>query len=306
MYSDIFSEDPRQKKDILILAIDPIRHKERDYLRIIGLDIFSGRVVTIVDTNGGAYGLHSYQDSWSRIPESAIIQGLFVQHTSSQYPHTLRVVSDISILDAPRIRNPRAIYDFSTAPGERPARYNEQPIPCNTYDFSYVASFCKNHPSSFCYFLVEIKPSQVRKYNNKYQIRQNGYFVDIDPTQIPSIYENLFYQGLTLVECRVRSDGRYRMTAYRMYDDYYLPGVPKDSAVLKQLLGLDEDEELDYIPDDEWEEEFFREDMDSLGEIYEDYDPEIYSEYNEYSDEYDSILDTFYLGPADIDPDQPF
>ena len=305
MYNDIFCENPRQEKDILILAIASVKQKEREYLRIIGLDIWNGRVVTIVDTNGGAYGLHSYQDSWTKIPENSIIQGYFMDYVSSQYPHAIRVVSEISVLSTPDAQDPKApVCALSGTFGEKTARYNERYIPCNTYDFSYVASFCKKHPSSFCYFLIDIKPSQVRRYNDKYQIRQHEYFVDIAPALTPSIHENLFYKGLTLVECRVRSDGRYRMTAFRMYGDFYIMNIRCYSDILKELLG--EDEDLTCIPEDEWEEEFFCEDMDSLGEIYEDYDPEIYSEYNEYSDEYDSILDTFYLDPADIDPDQPF
>ena len=59
--------DGKSKDSIRVIiifykAVEIVNKKK--YLKILGIDVYTGTTVLIVDTNSMKYGLHSYQDSF--------------------------------------------------------------------------------------------------------------------------------------------------------------------------------------------------------------------------------------------------
>lgn len=203
LIQDINATDTR---NILILMIKKINNQNKNYLKIIGIDIFTGITVNIVDTNGSKIGLHSYQGDLAKLQPSSIIQAKFRMFESDYHLNTLRIVSTFKILGQSNIN--QFINKYYRLSLMHPNNI--------TISFDNVLNFLNEHHSSKCNFMVNFTGTQLKKYKGKYQFKMKDLFVNIDE----EIYNNhlldsedTYFKGWMLIEFVVNINGVIKATA---------------------------------------------------------------------------------------------
>lgn len=91
--------DREEERSIIIIYAKPVKTDNKKYIKIVGIDIKTAKVVTIVDTNGKHRGLHSYDFKMRQIIEKTVIlkaQFEYLKNTESE--NALRIVSDYKII----------------------------------------------------------------------------------------------------------------------------------------------------------------------------------------------------------------
>jgi len=194
------------KRNIVIILCQTITIANKRFLRIIGIDILTGKVVNIVDTNGSEYGFHSYNKEFAKLSEQMVIQAQFKIIASDFHLNTLRIVSALRIIEKIKVSKLREKY--------------VQSYPNNSdfiHSFDDVFKFCDSHKNSRSYFIVNFTGTEVKLHKNKYQLKMNTYFVDIrdikqDFTQIKEKY----YHGWIVMQCDVDPNGEKNFLAQRL------------------------------------------------------------------------------------------
>ena len=96
---DVFLSDlcARDVRNIAIISNQVCEQKGRKYLKIVGLDIFTGKIVSLIDNHGKSYGLCSYSEDWAKLKSKTVIkvpvelcENVFIQECNS---HKLRLLN---------------------------------------------------------------------------------------------------------------------------------------------------------------------------------------------------------------------
>lgn len=92
-YYDVFLSDLNGQniRNIAIISNRICEQKGRKYLKIVGLDIFTGKIVTLIDNHGKNYGLCSYSEDCAKLKSRMVIkvpvelcENVFVQTSKNQ------------------------------------------------------------------------------------------------------------------------------------------------------------------------------------------------------------------------------
>jgi len=77
---------PDNSKRVIVLVDTSVKIlNKRKYLKIIGIDVYSGTTVLIVDTNSMKFGLHSYEDAFINLKPLSVIKAPFQYVDSDEY-----------------------------------------------------------------------------------------------------------------------------------------------------------------------------------------------------------------------------
>lgn len=279
------SFDGVTKRNIVILLCQKIKRGNKPFLRIIGIDVFTGKVVNVVDTNGSEYGLHSYHNELAKLKEQTVIQAEFKTIKNKFHLNTLRIVSSFRVLGSSNISKLRQKYDqlYPTILGF-------------ILSFNEVFSFCESHKNSRSYFIVNFTGSKVQAYKDKHQLKMDKYFVDIRDNKY-KYKENKgkYFRGRVILQCDVDADGECRFSAQRLMGKF-LTKEEFEKYQADRNLGYYDDfsayENSDFSIDDsfEYDEEYEiyeNECVEELAETYKEYSGDILDEYSEYAEDWD-------------------
>ena len=109
-YVDVFLSDLHEydTRNVAIISNRICVRKGHKYLEIIGLDIFSGKIISLIDNHGKIYGLCSYSENWARLKPKTVIkvpvelcETVFVQtmeNQNIQLFNALRIKGEYKIL----------------------------------------------------------------------------------------------------------------------------------------------------------------------------------------------------------------
>lgn len=279
------SFDGVMKRNIVIILCQKIKRGNKPFLRIIGIDVFTGKVVNVVDTNGSEYGLHSYHDEFARLKEQTVIQAEFKTIKNLFHLNTLRIVSPIRVLgksNVPKLKEK-----------------HEQLYPNISgfiHSFDEVFEFCSGHKNSRSYFIVNFTGTQVQRHKDRYQLKMEKYFVDIRDVKYDSKQNgDKYYHGWTILQCDAGANGECRFSAQRLIGKF-LTKEEFEKYKADRKFGYDDDysayEDSDFIIEDSFEydeeyEAYENECVEELAETYKEYAGDILDEYSEYDEDWD-------------------
>ncbi len=279
------SFDGVMKRNIVIILCQKAKRGNKTFLRIIGIDVFTGKVVNVVDTNGSEYGLHSYHNELAKLKEQTVIQAEFKTIKNEFHLNTLRIVSAFRVLGSSNISKLRQKYDqlYPTILGF-------------ILSFNEVFSFCESHKNSRSYFIVNFTGSKIQAYKDKHQLKMDKYFVDIRDNKY-KYKENKgkYFRGRVILQCDVDADGECRFSAQRLIGKF-LTKEEFEKYKADRKFGYDDDfsayENSDFSIDDsfEYDEEYEiyeNECVEELAETYKEYSGDILDEYSEYAQDWD-------------------
>lgn len=92
-YYDVFLSDLNGQniRNIAIISNRIFEQRGRKYLKIVGLDVFTGKVVSLIDNHGKNYGLCSYNEDCAKLKSRMVIkvpvglcENVFVQQGKNQ------------------------------------------------------------------------------------------------------------------------------------------------------------------------------------------------------------------------------
>lgn len=279
------SFDGVTKRNIVIILCQKIKRGNKPFLRIIGIDVFTGKVVNVVDTNGSEYGLHSYHNELAKLKEQTVIQAEFKTIKNMFHLNTLRIVSPIRILgkcNVPKLKEKYhllypSISDF-------------------IHNFAEAFAFCSEHKNSRSYFIVNFTGTQIQPHKDRYQLKMDKYFVDIrDVTFDFKRNGNKFYHGWTILQCDAGANGECRFSAQRLIGKFLTKEEFEKYKEDRKIRCYDDYsayEDSDFIIDDSFEydeeyEAYENECVEELAETYKEYAGDILDEYSEYAEDWD-------------------
>ena len=109
-YYDVFLSDlcGHDTRNIAIISNRIYERKGHKYLEIIGLDIFTGKIISLIDNHGRNYALCSYSEDWAKLKTKTVIkvpvelcENVFIQTKTNQKIrslNTLRIKGKFEIL----------------------------------------------------------------------------------------------------------------------------------------------------------------------------------------------------------------
>ena len=273
------------KRNIVLILCQAVMRGNKKLLRIVGIDVFSGKVVNIVDTNGREYGFHSCNNEFAKLKEQTVIQADFKMFENKFHLNTLRIVSPIRILGKGNVPKLKEKY--------------EQLYPNKSYfihSFDEVFKFCSNHKNSRSYFIVNFTGTQIQPHKDRYQLKMDKYFVDIrDVTFDYKRNGNKFYHGWTILQCDAGANGECRFSAQRLIGKFLTMEEFEKYMKDRKIRCYDDYsayEDSDFIIDDSFEydeeyEAYENECVEELAETYKEYAGDILDEYSEYAEDWD-------------------
>lgn len=206
----------REKRSIVIVLNEVVKIKGKKYLNIVGIDVFTGRVIKIVDTNGYQYGLHTFNEKFSALDKESVIKATFKICKSEIYGNLLRITSEFIFLGYSNINKLYKKYKIL---------YKTDNINFLTC-FQDIFQFSGFHEEKQYFFITNFKGTKIQFYkgknnNTKYQLKMDTIFVDIIDNSIAlSKVENLYFKGLAIISIVCLSNGSKIVKAHRLIGDY--------------------------------------------------------------------------------------
>jgi|LSQX01.2.fsa_nt_gb hypothetical protein len=276
---------------IAIISVSKVCIKKETYLRIIGIDAISAKLVTIVDTNGMKYNLHSYTLSFMNMNgKMTTIKARYRLINDNITFNILKIVSKFDIIGDQPIRN---IIELSK---KYKYLFNKSIIT----EYSQIKRFSYHFVDRQICFLMNFSKSQIRKYKENYQINMQGdYFNIYDDACNIKEKENLYFRGLALVSW-TSYNGKPRYHVIKLLGNYY--NEEKINRIKKINEGTDLSDETPYTAiNQDYEEynqqEYFENEFDDAEMDYLDDYPDDEYYYDEDTDSY--IPNEFYTEEYD-------
>ena len=275
---------------IAIISVSKVCIKKETHLRIIGIDAISSKLVTIVDTNGMKYNLHSYTLSFMNMNgKMTTIKARFKFINENRSFNILKLVSKFEIIGDQPIRN---IIELSK---KYKCLFNKSIIT----EYSQIKRFSYNYADRQINFLMNFSRSQIRKYKENYQINMHDDYFNIydDDCNIKE-KENLYFRGWALISW-TNYNGKPRYHIIKLLGNYY------NEEKINRIKKINEETELsdevyynanqyfeDYSPDENVGYEPTEDEMDYLDdypddEYYYDEDTDGYIPIEFNTEEYD-------------------
>lgn len=303
-----------EDRNIVLIVIAKVEKGGRNYLRLAGIDVFSGRIVRIVDTNGLPYGLHTYDVKLAKLPEQTVIKAKFQLLPKSENVNTIRIQSQYTLLGRSNIGKLLRKYE-EVFGGNFPKTF---PL-----SFDEIFELARIFKGQQFYVMANFTGTrlscQARAVTNscKAQIKMGNYFVDVEDRRVHLEKKvGYFYIGWANLFVDVNKEGKVKITAFRLAGKFHSPieweqrlkaqkldfweelsmhEYDTDIEMMNnaEILGsagsmpitelLDETDEDDFYEENEIEKFLIREEeptLDALSEYFENVVEE-YSEYNE-------------------------
>lgn len=228
--------DGSEYRNIVILDISTEKINNKDFLRIIGLDICTSTIVLIVDTNGKQFGLHNKNDEFMKLRNNTVIKAKFKYEPLEKFANVLRIISEFTIIgesDLKRLRikyNDLNYYDYITS-------------------FEELSDMLEKYQNKEFYCITHFTGSEVKKYKNKnnYQLKVGRYAANINNKMDVSICEGLKFRGYGLMSCFISTNRQYPFIKVLKLEGSFLAN--SDYNLLKTRLkerefnGFDDDDQ---------------------------------------------------------------
>lgn len=226
----------RETRNIAIMYSKIEQRKGTRYLLIIGVDIFSKKLVRLVDTYGKQYGLCKYCDDLKNVRCKTVIK-VPCKICDGPYLNTLRIVGNITIIGKT---------DF----GKLLAKFHAtQTMDCLFFPYSKIGVPCfmsilNNNPGKEFYAHVYVSSTIKKHKNSKYQVKfsfgEINRFVDILDEKFIKKNHNLdgkFIKGMALAK-GVLIDGAIRAYIVEVQGHHlYESKLSYDKRMLQSLSG---------------------------------------------------------------------
>lgn len=226
----------RNVRNIAIMYIKTEYRNGVKYLLILGVDIFTQKLVRLVDTYGKQYGLCKYCDDFKNVRRKTVIK-VPCKICDELFLNTLRIVGSITIIGETDFgKLLRKFYDT------RPMAFMF--FPYSKIDVPCFMSILKNNPGKEFYARVDISSTirkhQGKKYQIKFSLGEINRFADILDKKFLNNKLNLdgsFIKGIALAK-GVLVNGSIRVYVVEIYNySIYESKRVYDRAALKRQYG---------------------------------------------------------------------
>jgi hypothetical protein len=274
-----------ESKRVIVLAYKSVEIlNKKKYLKIIGIDVYSGTTVLIVDTNSMKYGLHSYEDAFISLKPYSVIKAPFKYVESDEYANVLRITGIFELLGFSNIEMLKIKYDslgyisFIKHFNELDDFYNINKH--NKYDQIFKSSI-NNGETQYVnnkkelYTFVRFSGTKLDIHNGKYQLKIGSHFANINKDIEVSKYLNHWYIGPVLLSCKKNQSGSLNITALKLLGRFYSDDEYKELKCKRNSRSIKNnvnDELYNYINDSEEQEEAYGLRHDRSFRYYELYD----------------------------------
>lgn len=267
-----------------------IKFREVKYLKIIGIDVFTGKVIRIIDTNGAKFGLYTYNEKISKISINIVIQASFNNYNSDKYLNLLRITSDFRKLGESNIGKLYKKYNYVIKNYEVEHIYNF------VKSFNDIKVFNNVNRNKDYNIVVRFNGSKVKEYQgkrgSKYQLNMKYEFIDIcDHDYNIRNKKEKYFKGLALISITTKPEKSKRIFKIEKLingrfldnEEYKLEKEEKEKR-----NKMEEEHNLELAM--KWEKEMKEQEKFYDEELY--YEEICLEDYNE---------EEFYWGFSDID-----
>ena len=181
LQNKILIENPNKEKECRNIAILSCRTVKK-YIELVGLDIFEGKVVKLVDENGKKFGLHTYNEKIAMLKYKDIISVPVKFIDDHKCMNMFRICGDFKKLDSTDFYKLRFKYKMI---------YNHD-ICCNFKDILNIGGYDE------FYCIVHFSKTEIKEHKNKLQIaftaNDKKYFVDCldNRGKIGDVFKGMF------------------------------------------------------------------------------------------------------------------
>lgn len=227
--------DGSEYRNIVIIDISTVTFNNKSFLRIIGLDILTSTVVSIVDTNGKQYGLYNNTDEFKNIRNNTVIKARFKYEPLDKFTNVLRISSEFSVIGESDLNKLRI-------------KYNDLDY-CNFItSFEEISEMVEEHKNKEFYCITHFTGSEVKKEKDKnnYQLKAGRFAANINNKMDVSVCEGLKFRGHALMSCIKNTDYKYPFIKILRLSGSYLTN--SDYNFLKSKMGK---KEFDGFNDDD-------------------------------------------------------
>lgn len=257
-----------KERCVVIVAINVVQgERGKQYLKIIGIDVLSAKIVSIVDTNGLDKLLHSYSLKLLKLSgKMTTIKAKFQYYDTDRKLNVLRIVSDFFIVGQQPFKN---LYWLNKKYEEVIVKdFVEVDKRGLVYSFSIIKEFTKYNLYEEGYFIGNFTGTKVKKHENngrfKYQlmmqIAKRPEFLDIHDNDINiSEKEGLNYRGYALCKWQKFKNGKVGFIAIKLYGDFLIDNEYEDIKKKNKQIKCSQnssDNSGDFIPYMEMDEVF--------------------------------------------------
>jgi hypothetical protein len=301
---------------ILYNAVEIVNKKK--HLKIVGIDVYTGTTVLIVDTNSMKYGLHSYQDSFINLKPYSVIKAPFKFIESDEYHNILRIAGKFQLIGDSKIILLKEKYDL--------LGYTSFVKKFDEIDTFFADDMNKKKN---LHIIVRFSGSKLKLYKNKEQLKIGTHFANLHEDVDGNKHLGRWYIGLALLSCKKNKSGSLNITVLKLIGDFFIKNTVNDE-LYKYLNDNEEKEDVyglrhdrsfrhsdlydvneKYITDDYTldgcDDDYFSDWEDDYSEYcHEENDNRIFDEpMNDYGDEYyeDELNDEFDAMLKDAHPE---
>lgn len=205
--------DGKSKDSIRVIvifykAVEIVNKKK--YLKILGIDVYTGTTVLIVDTNSMKYGLHSYQDSFINLKSYSVIKAPFKFIESDEYHNVLRITGIFQLLGSSKIILLKEKYDL--------LGYTSFVKKFDEIDNFFADDMNKKKN---LHIIVRFSGSKLEPYKNKEQLKIGTHFASLNEDIDGNKHLGRWYIGLALLSCKKNKNGSLNITVLKLIGDSF-------------------------------------------------------------------------------------
>lgn len=276
-------------RNIVLVLNQVIKFKDKKYLELIGIDVYTGNVVKIVDTNGMKVGYHTFDKKIASIPRYTVIQSEFRNFENSNELNVIRIKDSIKILGKSDLIKLMKKYDYILM------NYN---VGFHSFitSFDKVMEIYEASINKKFYAIVKFNNCLIKKYKDVYQLKLKNNFVNISNPNSAIIAQLPYFTGYSLITVMCLAE-RPQITSNILIGQYF---NEEESQKIKRHKAELNEHNKEYIHEYEYEKEamYQGEDTDEyeIMQMYEDeyYELEEEAERNGDNDPFKQCDDSYF------------
>lgn len=277
-------------RNIVIVINQVIILKNRKYLKLIGIDVFTGIVVKIVDTNGVKVGYHTYNEKIATILPYTVIQSEFRNCENCKDLNIIRIKATIKILGKTNLINLKEKYDYII---------NNYKVDFHSFvtSFDEVLKIYESNIDKQFHVIVKFNNCLIKKHKDTYQLKMKNIFVNINNATVNKVTQLPYFTGYAVLTVR-RSIERPYITSNILIGHYFnkeeFENIKKYNIECKEYEGIVTEK---YVK--KYEEEFA--DKYEIQEMYEEEYSELQeeTERNGENDPYEQCDESYFYDVND-------
>lgn len=202
-----------EERCIVVIFNELIKLNNKNYFKVIGIDVRTAKIVTIVDTNGKEKNLLSYNYKvYQLIGKSVVIKAKFESLEYSDRQNILRIVSDFRVVSEFNIDSLNDLdWKYHVLSSDELGL-----IP----DFDIVETLSKEYMDNPFHLLVNFTDTQIKKKRNQTEfcIKMGDVYPVIKDKSILNINnQDKHYRGIALITWRTNNHGEIKFYVEKMY-----------------------------------------------------------------------------------------